>query len=313
MVKTQVHHYTLDMSNVCLICGTNAHAKVLYESNVQEDHLNVQVFSARRMPDRLHGRILRCEKCGLVYASPLVDPVTLSHLYEKSVYTYQGEEEHIERTYARYLEKAMGYLDETDKPWSYLDIGCGNGFMLRAAKKLGINAVFGVEPSSHAIAQAPEEYRDHIMQGMFSEELLQGKKFSLISCFQTLDHITEPEKFVKLCLTALKPGGIVLFINHNISSVTARILGERCPMIDIEHTYLHTPDTMRMLFERVGFVGIHTFAVRNDYPLHYWVHLFPMPNSWKKSIVSWLRRHAIGRIIIPMYPGNLGLIARKPL
>ena len=105
----------------------------------------------------------------------------------------------------------------------------------------------------------------------------------------------------------------MLFINHNIASFTARILKERCPMIDIEHTFLHTPSTMRALFDEKGFIDISVFGVRNDYPLHYWAHLLPGPQTLKMPIVRFLKHSPLERIVIPLYAGNLGLIARKSL
>lgn len=300
------------MSNVCILCHTNDFARELYPSNVRESDLNVHVFSARRLPDRLHGRILRCGACGLVYASPLLDTSRLADLYAKSTYTYNEEEPYIQRTYGRYIARARHVLQHQAKPLSYLDVGCGNGFMLQEALAQGFEEVCGVEPSQHAIDQANPSVRSRILHGMFSRTLMGDRRFDLVTCFQTLDHLTEPVAFVRECLSILKPGGAVLFINHNIASLTARLLGEHCPMIDIEHTYLHTPATMRRLFSEQGFTDIQVFAVRNDYPIHYWMHLVPGPHALKTSVIRRLKSIALGRIVLPLYAGNLGLIARKP-
>lgn len=298
----------------CIICNTTEYEEGLYPSNVSEADLNTAVFSARRLPDRLHGRVVRCRQCGLVYTNPQVDTERLSHLYERSAYTYEGEERYIRRTYQRELSRLIPLLRDRKNPsLSYLDIGCGNGFMLGAAKELGFDDPWGVEPSTHAIAQLNPEMKGRIVQGMFSLTLLGDKRFDTISCFQALDHIPDPAAFVREAFAALKPGGAVLFVNHNIASLTARILKERCPMIDIEHTFLHTPSTMRALFGRTGFVDIRVFPVRNDYPLHYWMHFLPAPRNLKTPIVGFLKRSRLGRIIIPLYAGNLGLIACKPL
>lgn len=305
--------YSARIENSCIICGQASKKRLLYPSNYREEDLNVDVFSARRMPDRLHGNVVRCETCGLIFADPLVDPARLAHLYLVSKYTYSEEESFIQKTYERYVAKAAAQLNPATKSWSFLDIGCGNGFMLQSAKKLGFESVHGVEPSSHAIEQADPSIRAGIIQGMFSGELVGENMYDLITCFQTLDHITEPDAFVRECLKALKPGGKVLFINHNIGSIPARLLGERCPMIDIEHTYLHTKKTMQMLFEKEGYTNIQVFGVRNDYPLHYWTYMLPLPKGLKKRAISILNRKPLNTILIPLYAGNLGLIATKPL
>lgn len=301
------------MSATCIICESGEFVRPKYPKNYRDEDLNKEIFSARRLPDRIHGNIVECSCCGLVFASPLVDPSKLPKLYEESVYTYGDEERHITKTYARYLKMLSKRMDPNAKPWSYLDIGCGNGFMLVAAKKLGFANVYGVEPSTHAIEQADASVRGNIMQGMFSVELVGENRYDAISCFQTLDHIPDPRAFVRECMAALKPGGYVLFINHNIASIAARVLGERCPMIDIEHTYLHTPHTMKLLFGTEGFERIETFPVRNDYPIYMWMRLLPFPKNMKPGLIEWSKKLVLGHAIIPMYPGNLGLIARKPL
>ncbi len=297
---------------MCAICKTNDHAKVLYKSTLQGDDINPVIFSARRLPDRIHGTILRCTRCGLVYPDQLIDPETLKKLYHQSTYTYGREERHIQKTYARYLKKTQRLFTNNHPARSYLDIGCGNGFMLLAAKELGLEDVWGVEPSSHAIANADPSIRANIAEGMFPVQEWKGRIFDIISCFQTFDHVPDPRVFLNDVFTALTPGGRALFINHNIASLTARILGERCPMIDIEHTFLHTPHTMRTLFSDAGFTDIKTFSVRNDYPLRYWLHLLPLPAAFKRSLLSFVDFLHIGQSFIPFYPGNLGINAQKP-
>lgn len=297
---------------VCALCGTNENAAMLYPANVRAGDFTSEVFSARRLPDRIHEAIFRCKECGLVYPKRLVDDEMLKVLYERSVFTYTDEEPFIRATYKRYLAKALMRLTTQKRPLAYLDIGCGNGFMLEAAQELGFTELRGVEPSSDSIAKAKPDIRPYLIQGLFSPSLVGSERFDLVTCFQTLDHIPDPVQFAIDMMSILKPGGLVLCINHNIASWTARILGERCPMIDIEHTFLHTPVTMRFLFSRTGFADIDVFSVRNDYPLYCWVRLLPLPQQFKISMIAVLRRIGIGNIVIPFYPGNLGLIARRP-
>lgn len=305
--------YSAAMSQaVCALCKTNDHATVLYPANVSPEDLNPKVFSARRLPDRIHETILRCSACGLVYPERLVDTVALQSLYEQSAYTYNEEESFIRKTYGRYLRKLLPLLQAQPRPLSYLDIGCGNGFMLQEAKKIGFGEVYGVEPSDHAIQMAHPSVRDGLICGIFSTDMLHGRQFDALSCFQVLDHIPDPVGFVRDCFAVLKPGGRAIFINHNIDSWIAKLLGKRCPMIDIEHTYLHTPSTMHRIFSTAGFRDIRLFPVRNDYPLYYWLHLIPGPRKPKLTLIRTLKAIGIGFVIIPFYPGNLGLIAMKP-
>ncbi len=296
---------------VCAVCGTNDHARELYPGNVRESDLNAQVFSARRSPDRLHGRILRCGQCGLVYASPLPPRELLATLYASSTYTYGDVEDTVAATYARYINRVLREMRaEGHPPRTALDIGCGNGFVLKEMLALGIPDVRGIEPSRDAREKADPAMQPRIVTGMFNASL-PGGTYDLITCFQTFDHVPQPRQFLQDVFHALNPNGRALFINHNIASLTARILGERCPMIDIEHTFLHTPRTMRLLFGQTGFTNIRTFAVRNDYRLRYWARLLPMPRRIKRALLPFLEKSRIGAVLLPLYAGNLGVTARR--
>ena len=57
----------------CAICGTLDNALELYAANFTTNALNPEVFSARRLPDRLHFRLVRCLSCGLVRSDPVAD------------------------------------------------------------------------------------------------------------------------------------------------------------------------------------------------------------------------------------------------
>ena len=46
-----------------------------------------------------------------------------------------------------------GHLSDNNSNAKLLDIGCGNGFFLEGLTKIGINNVYGVEPSSEMALQ----------------------------------------------------------------------------------------------------------------------------------------------------------------
>lgn len=87
---------------------------------------------------------MRCQQCGLVYTNPQVDTERLSQLYERSTYTYEGEERYIRRTYQRELARLVPLLRERDTPLSLslslisrhwlrqrFHAGCGQGTRIR--------------------------------------------------------------------------------------------------------------------------------------------------------------------------------------
>src|SRR5262249_8138219 len=89
----------------CAICGSEGNTMELYPANFDLEALNPAVFSAPRLPDRTHYRLVKCNQCGLVRSDPIADPALLEHLYHQSTFTYGDEVADLKRTYGRYLAR----------------------------------------------------------------------------------------------------------------------------------------------------------------------------------------------------------------
>jgi hypothetical protein len=104
----------------------------------------------------------------------------------------------------------------------------------------------------------------------------------------------------------------MLCINDNVEAVSARLLKDRSPIIDIEHTFLYSPTTIARIFLAHGFQVKRVGSVWNKYTLFYLVRLIPFPALPKRIILALLKDNPAGRIPISAPLGNLYLIAKKP-
>jgi SAM-dependent methyltransferase len=293
----------------CAICGTEGDSRELYRANFDLGALNPAVFSARRLPDRVHYRMVKCVHCGLVRSDPVASSHLLARLYDQSAFTYRDEAPDLRHTYRRYL-RMLERLGA--KKGALLEIGCGNGFFLEEALSEGYRTVRGVEPSRAAIDHADPRVRDRIVCDVMRAGLFGDARFDVVCLFQVFDHVPDPGALLDECLAVLEPGGLVLAINHDVEAVSARLLGEKSPIVDIEHTYLYSPATMSRLFEKHGFEILRSGAARNRYSLHYLFRLFPAPAAFKRAMLAWLQSRAVGQWRLTLPLGNLYLIARKP-
>lgn len=293
----------------CAICDTENNDTELYPANFNMQAFKTAVFSARRLPDRIHYRIIKCNTCGLIRSDPVVDPQILAQLYEKSTFNYEDEVANLRFTYGRYLFKLDSYGVQKG---ALLEIGCGNGFFLEEALAQGYATVRGVEPSADAIAKASSKVRPYIICDIMCPGLFESERFDVICMFQVFDHIPNPGSLLDECFRILKPGGMILCINHNVESVSARLLKERSPIIDIEHTYLYSSSTMSHIFVAHRFKVMRVGSVYNKYTLHYLAWLAPLPATMKRMILTFLKGNScIGRIRLSVPLGNLYLIAQK--
>ena len=293
----------------CAICGTFDAASVVYPANFDPSAFNADVFSARRLPDRIHYRVVRCDRCGLLRSDPVADPAMLAKLYASSRFNYDREVSKLSATYGRYLAKLGEYGVQKG---SLLEVGCGNGFFLETALELGYQQVTGIEPSVEAVSKASSRIRPHLVCDIMRPGVFPANTFDVACVFQTFDHISDPGGLLDECLNVLKPGGFLLCLNHNAEAISARLLGERSPIIDIEHTYLYGPDTMTRIFELHGFKVRHVGRVWNDYALRYLARLLPLPAGMKSALVQALTSSVAGAIQLRVPLGNLYLVAQKP-
>lgn len=292
----------------CAICHTRDNAVELYPASFDPEDLNAATFSARRLPDRVHYRLVRCRSCGLVRSDPVADTDTLRRLYAASRFDYAEEVPNLRLTYSKYLEQ----LGSRGRRSALLEIGCGNGFMLAEAQRLGYGRVTGVEPSEAAVASASPSVRPAILCDMMRPGLFKAEEFDAVCLFQVLDHIVDPGALLTECRRVLKPGGSLLCVNHDVQALSSRILGERSPIVDIEHTYLYSRATQRRLLESYGFRVREVGSASNRCSVTYLARLLPLPPIVKGPALAAITRGGLGRLSVWLRLGNLYLVAGRP-
>jgi SAM-dependent methyltransferase len=300
-------HLTLRPTS-CAICGTAGHAEELYAATLTPEAFTATIFSARRLPDRVHYRVVRCRSCGLVRSDPVLGADALAQLYRASTFDYGDQLDDLRVTYGRALASVAELVPERA---GLLDIGTGSGFLLELARDSGWTGLRGVEPAQDAIAKARPDIRPLIAQDLMRPGLFERGSFDAVTMFQVLDHMPDPLDLLAECRRVLTPGGVAMAFNHNVTAWSARLLGQRSPIVDVEHTYLYSPRTVRLLFERAGFDVVSVKPVTNTYSVSYLARLLPLPDRQKTLLLSLLRDSRVGRLKATVPLGNLCLMARR--
>lgn len=292
----------------CAICETEGGATTVYEANFRAEDLDATRFSARRPPDGVHYRIVRCDACGLLRSDPTAQAGELDALYAESEFTYGAETANLKRTYGRCLRRLERFREKRE---ALLEIGCGNGFFLEEALAQGYGEVSGVEPSRHAVEAASVEVRGKIQVGSFREGLFKPESLDVVCIFQVMDHLPDPVEVLNGVRSVLRPGGLLLAIQHNAEAISARVLGEGSPIVDVEHTYLYAPDTLSRLCGKAGLSLCDAGACWNRYSLSYLTHLLPARTPLKGGLTGLLAATGLGKLPLLAPLGNFFLIARK--
>lgn len=297
------------LTTQCAICAKRQKFVLQYKSTLKKNKINSSTFSARRTPDRVHYRFVKCMNCGLIFSNPILPSDEIIKYYEHSDFDYAIESGYLKKTYGSYLTKAIGSRQR--EKINLLDIGCGNGFFLEEAKKQGISKVVGVEPGRQTVDKAPKWLKKFIIQDIFKTGQFRKNTFDIICCFHTLDHIIDPNKFLKGVYSVLKEGGRAYFIVHDTDGLSVKIFGEKSPIFDIEHIYLFNDDSLKAIFKKNKFKIIETFQVKNYYPISYWIRMSPLPRVVKLAILKLIDRLPILNFNLALKAGNIGIIAEK--
>jgi len=297
------------VSRACPVCGSDSQYRVFEEAAFDASRWDAFAFSSRKTPEYMHYRLLECGRCDLLYANPLPTRESLEAAYREAAFDSGEEARYASDVYAGFLPAILAKLPRRA---AALDIGTGDGAFLEHLVRHGFERVVGVEPSRAPVEAAPPSVRGLIRQSPFRPEDFEEGSFSLITCFQTLEHVYEPLALCQSALELLHPGGAVLLVCHDRRALSARLLGTRSPIFDIEHLQLFSRDSLSYALRQAGYGDISTHAVVNRYPVSYWTKLLPFPPRVKSAALGVLKRSGVGRVSLALSAGNFAAIGYKP-
>lgn len=187
------------MPERCVVCDTTA--------RIHE--LEVQTWS-----------IVRCMNCGTRTLDPMPDEVHMDGFDDGSEYDLVEDlRDAIMAEHAR----TLATLGAIRRPGRLLDVGCGTGLFLRAARDAGWTAT-GIDPSKAAVDAAREDgFTVH--HGLLEDAGFDRGSFDAISLMQVVEHLPDPRPLLQACRDLLVPGGVIVVATPNPASLLAARTG----------------------------------------------------------------------------------------
>ena len=177
-----------------------------------------------------------------------------------------------------------------DTAATLLDVGCGVGRFLVAARSIGWKTR-GIDVSTKAVEIGQREAGLDLSCETLEDLSSAGTRFNAVTAFEVLEHVPQPKEFIESALNVLKEGGWFFCTVPNRESPTV-LRTTRPDWLPPIHLQFFTEGALRAVLERAGGQEVRTGVVLDE----------PVP----RRLVGKLKRQ-VKRWLSPVAPDPLGI------
>jgi SAM-dependent methyltransferase len=189
-----------------------------------------------------------CRNCSFVFSNPYIPETDITVFYSQlEDKEYSSEAEGRAKNFKTILKR----LKRLNPGNTLLDIGAASGIFLDLARQAGYETT-GIEPSEFLVKEAEEKYELHLFRGTIEEFYADypGKKFSVITLLDIIEHLVEPDTFLNRVDDLLEDGGILVIVTPDIKSAAARIAGKQWWHFRIAHINFFNRKSLQFLLNK---------------------------------------------------------------
>jgi SAM-dependent methyltransferase len=133
-----------------------------------------------------------------------------------------------------------------------LDIGCGAGSLLEAARKHGWNAQ-GLDVSAGAVKHV-RSLGFEVFEGELHEAAFPSRHFDVVTAAELLEHLIDPQPLLQEVARILRPGGLFWTTTPHARGLSGRMLGLQWRCVwPPEHLQLFSIRGLKKLLRDAGF------------------------------------------------------------
>lgn len=204
--------------------------------------------------------IVKCFNCSLEFLFPLPSDEQIRKVYGKKYFFgmlkgIQGYKNYddMEKVLMKEAYKKLEVIELFTKKRNLLDVGAGTGIFLEAARAKGFQ-VAGNDISEYS-KQKLKEKDIKCFFGSLDEGILPKDQFDVVTAWDVLEHIPNPNKAMETIHSSLRQGGYLFMTTPDVQSIDAKILGsnwygyKKIP----EHVTFYGRKSLKQLLEGNGF------------------------------------------------------------
>ncbi len=263
-------------------------------------------------------QIVRCKNCGLVYLLDAPSGKQLGRLYSKTFFTASSKFDASENNPGHInARKRIDWILSFPriKTAAWLDIGCATGDFLRAAAPF-VGKLHGNDVSAYAIKIGGQRGLKNMRQGNFASLKYPAQKFDVVSMWDLIEHVSDPQLTLAQAYRVLKPGGYIVLSTGDVESLAALITGRFWHlMIPPLHIYFFSKRTIRSYLQKSGFKNVEIFYPGKVVPLDFLIEkTFRLISpGLGRAVSSGLKHLNLAKIHLPINFFDIMTIrARKP-
>ncbi len=216
-MENQYHHK-------CTVCNTENYKKL---SGYEKFHL------------------VKCNKCHFVFTSKIPSEQELIEFYKG-----YGRDDYLSPITIKRYQELLDEFEKYKKTGNLLDVGSGIGYFLEEAKKRGWK-VYGTEYTDEAI-EICEKKGITMHKGVLNPKNY-NVEFDVITSFEVIEHINNPQEEIKNISSILSKGGLFYLTTPNFNSWSSRNLKSNWQQIHYpEHLSYYTVQTLSFLLSNFG-------------------------------------------------------------
>ena len=141
---------------------------------------------------------------------------------------------------------------------SFLDLGCGSGWLCASLAERGATHVVGIDVKEPDVAHGANwRFQRVDLEGSrWPADVLKPEsgRFDFILAFDVLEHLTSPARFLGACHELLRDTGHLVLATPNTNSWERHLKGARWSgATDPQHLTLFNRYSLQFLLERTGF------------------------------------------------------------
>lgn len=191
------------------------------------------------------GFVGRACSCGILYLDPAPDP---------SLETYRAElldDAHTASYYRLPAQLRLDWLRSVRPSGRLLEVGCGPGFFLEAARKAGYE-VAGLDPNPKAVERVQRELGIQVEESLIETSELPEGSFDIVWHVDLLSHFPDPEAALRAMVRRLRTDGRLCFEVGAMVGISPRWYRWSGRLGFPEHRWFYSREAVSALLARAG-------------------------------------------------------------